>query len=35
MYISDQIGIVKFRIQKPHTVGQPTQRPMEETFIEN
>ena len=35
LWISDQIGIVKFRRQKPHTVGQPTQKPMEKTFIEN
>jgi len=26
---------VKVRSQMPHTVGQPTQRPKEKTFIEN
>jgi hypothetical protein len=35
MQISDQISIVQIRSQKPHTVGQPTQRTKEKTFIEN
>jgi hypothetical protein len=35
MQISDQMGIVKFRSQKPHTVGQATHRAKENTFIEN
>ena len=35
MQLSDQISIVQVRSQKPHTIGQPTQRQKENTFIEN